>query len=258
MLITAERDGDTVSPERGVYLVDLSQKVTRDELRARVRTSLDRERDLRSQRGADVRAHRRRGRRDHLAGVDRPHLRLREVALRLRFEVRDPARAMRAPPPFSSTPTSRSATSRNTSRFSTGFRTARPGQTANVVATLKARTTPSSSTSSAATTIRSLVGPGADDDSSGTAALLETATDACRTPAAGDDRLRVVHRRRGRPLRQPRVRAPRGRRQAAHRRRAQQRHDRLGQRRAARQHHPLLERRHPRRAACRRDPVLAT
>ena len=38
VLITAERDGDTVTPDRGVYLVDLTRKVTRDELRARVRT----------------------------------------------------------------------------------------------------------------------------------------------------------------------------------------------------------------------------
>ncbi len=30
VLISAERDGDTISPERGVYLVDLDRKVTRD------------------------------------------------------------------------------------------------------------------------------------------------------------------------------------------------------------------------------------
>ena len=51
VLITAERDGDTVTPDRGVYLVDLTRKVTREELRSRIRTSLDRERDLRN-RGA--------------------------------------------------------------------------------------------------------------------------------------------------------------------------------------------------------------
>ena len=31
LLIVAERDGDTVSPERGVYLMDLSKRVTRDD-----------------------------------------------------------------------------------------------------------------------------------------------------------------------------------------------------------------------------------
>ena len=39
--------------------------------------------------------------------------------------------------------------------------------------------------------------------------------DPGRAPAAGDDRLRVVHRRGSGAARQPRVRAPRGRRQAA-------------------------------------------
>ncbi len=34
VLIVAERDGDTVSPERGVYLTDLTRRITRDELRA--------------------------------------------------------------------------------------------------------------------------------------------------------------------------------------------------------------------------------
>ena len=115
------------------------------------------------------------------------------------------------------------------------------GQTANVVATLKGTVNPeliyvvSSHYDSVA------IGPGADDDSSGTAALLETARMHGEAAAAGDDRLRVVHRRGGGPARQPRVRAARRRRQAVDRRRAQQRHGRVGQRSAARQHHPLLE-----------------
>lgn len=63
MLFVAERDGDTVSPERGVYLMDLSRTVTRDEVLARVRAQLAAEKDLqaRGQRmfeplAADVRA----------------------------------------------------------------------------------------------------------------------------------------------------------------------------------------------------------
>ena len=47
VLIVSERDGDTISPERGVYLVDLTRKVTVAELLERVRTNLARERDLR-------------------------------------------------------------------------------------------------------------------------------------------------------------------------------------------------------------------
>ena len=48
LLMVAERDGNTVSPERGVYLMDLTRKVTRDELLARVRRNLEAERDLRA------------------------------------------------------------------------------------------------------------------------------------------------------------------------------------------------------------------
>jgi hypothetical protein len=47
VLIVAERDGDTISPERSVYLTDLSRRVTLPELQERVRTSLAAERDLR-------------------------------------------------------------------------------------------------------------------------------------------------------------------------------------------------------------------
>ena len=134
-------------------------------------------------------------------------------------------------------------------------RTALDGRTANVVATLKGTVNPeliyvvSSHYDSVA------AGPGADDDTSGTAALLETARTPGRASAAGDDHLRVVHRRRGRAARQPRVRAAGGRGQDAGRRRAQQRHGRLGERLPARQHHPLLESGHPRRPARRGDAV---
>src|SRR6185503_16724032 len=48
ILIVAERDGDTVSLERGVYLTDLTQKVTRDELRARLKDNLAAEEALRA------------------------------------------------------------------------------------------------------------------------------------------------------------------------------------------------------------------
>jgi hypothetical protein len=48
--IVSERDGDTVSPERGLYLTDLRRTVSAEELLARVRASLGAERALR-QRG---------------------------------------------------------------------------------------------------------------------------------------------------------------------------------------------------------------
>jgi hypothetical protein len=48
--IVSERDGDTVSPERGLYLTDLRRTVSAEEVLARVRAMLRAERDLR-QRG---------------------------------------------------------------------------------------------------------------------------------------------------------------------------------------------------------------
>jgi DNA-binding beta-propeller fold protein YncE len=51
VLIVADRDGDTVSPERGVYVTDLTRRVTLDEVRSRMRAQLAHELQLR-ERGA--------------------------------------------------------------------------------------------------------------------------------------------------------------------------------------------------------------
>jgi hypothetical protein len=48
LIIGAERDGDTVSPQRGVYLVDLTAKVSRADLLARLQLDLKNETALRS------------------------------------------------------------------------------------------------------------------------------------------------------------------------------------------------------------------
>jgi hypothetical protein len=48
LLIVADRDGNTISPERGVYLMDLTREVTRDEVLDRVRSNLAAERALRA------------------------------------------------------------------------------------------------------------------------------------------------------------------------------------------------------------------
>ncbi len=48
ILIVAERDGDTVSPERGVYLVDLTREVAASTVLSRVRTMRAAELDLRT------------------------------------------------------------------------------------------------------------------------------------------------------------------------------------------------------------------
>jgi len=48
VLVTAERDGDTVSPERGLYLVSLDRRVTVPEVLARIDASLAAEKALRA------------------------------------------------------------------------------------------------------------------------------------------------------------------------------------------------------------------
>jgi len=48
LLVVAERDGDTISPERGVYLVDLTKRVTKEALIKRLDDNLASERALRA------------------------------------------------------------------------------------------------------------------------------------------------------------------------------------------------------------------
>lgn len=48
VLVVADRDGNTLSPERGVYLVDLERPVTREEVLERIEGNLEDERDLRA------------------------------------------------------------------------------------------------------------------------------------------------------------------------------------------------------------------
>ncbi len=49
LLIGAERDGDTISAERGVYLVDLTKKISLDELLARIENQRTAEKALRAE-----------------------------------------------------------------------------------------------------------------------------------------------------------------------------------------------------------------
>ena len=46
ILFGAERDGDTISPERGVYIMDIEHKISREELLGRIETCLATETDL--------------------------------------------------------------------------------------------------------------------------------------------------------------------------------------------------------------------
>lgn len=46
LLVVADRDGNTISPERGVYLVHLDREISREELRARIGRQRESEREL--------------------------------------------------------------------------------------------------------------------------------------------------------------------------------------------------------------------
>jgi len=46
VLFVSERDGDTMSPERGVYLMDLEKRISKEQLIERIETCLETERDL--------------------------------------------------------------------------------------------------------------------------------------------------------------------------------------------------------------------
>jgi Peptidase family M28 len=179
VLIVADREGDTVSPERGLYLVDLSRKVTRDDVRARLRASLDAEHALRAK-AKQLFA--------PLADTVTAIVNEASVARIYRYE--------KALFDFDSKHISRPG-NRLASAYlfdvykSFGYtpelqwfdrENALGGRTANVLATLKGTVNPeliyvvSSHYDSVAG------GPGADDDSSGTAALLETARILARRP----------------------------------------------------------------------------
>ena len=172
LLIVAERDGDTVSPERGVYLVDLTQKVTRAELRDRVRTNLAAEEALRvkSKRlfapiadavsvvTSEASTPRIFSYEEALFELDSKHI-TQPGNKRASAFLFDTYKSFGYEPEFQ--------------WFSPN--NALDGRTANVLATLKGTVNPelvyvvSSHYDSVA------AGPGADDDSSGTAALLESA-----------------------------------------------------------------------------------
>lgn len=172
LLIAAERDGDTVSIERGIYMVDLSKRVSRGDLRARVAANLAAEQGLRAKTqrifapvAAEIRA--------ALADASVARVYGYEKAL-FDFDskhITRPGNKLAGEYLF------------NTYK-SFGYepeyqwfaaRNALGGQTANVLATLKGTVNPelvyvvSSHYDSVA------IGPGADDDTSGTAALLEAA-----------------------------------------------------------------------------------
>ena len=172
ILIGAERDGNTVSPERGVYLVDLQKRITKTALIARLRAELRSEGTLKTNAirifqplAADIR-----------------QVVARESASRI-FDYE------KALFDFDSKNISKPG-NRKAAEFlfnsytSFGYqpeyqwfepRNAFEGKTANVIATLRGTTDPDLVYVVSSHFDSVEAGPGADDDSSGTAALLEAA-----------------------------------------------------------------------------------
>ncbi|MBA2304952.1 MAG: M20/M25/M40 family metallo-hydrolase [Acidobacteria bacterium] len=179
LLIVAERDGDTVSAERGVYLVDLSRRVTRDELRARLRSNLAAEQALREKTQRQFAT---------IAANVRQVVGQASVARIFGYEkalfdfdskhITRPGNRLASEYLFN---TYKSFGYEPEYQWFAG-RGALGGQTANVLATLRGTRNPelvyvvSSHYDSVA------IGPGADDDTSGTAALLETARILAKQP----------------------------------------------------------------------------
>jgi hypothetical protein len=168
--IVAERDGDTVSPERGVYLVDLRRRVTRDELLARVREQRSAELALRAEArrrfgpvAAEVRAATSNVSKDRIYGY------ARDLFLFDSKHITQPGNA-------------RAIAYLDSVYKSFGYETElqwwepRPGiRTANVVATLRGTVSPDVVYVVGSHFDSVDRGPGSDDNTSGTTMLLETA-----------------------------------------------------------------------------------
>lgn len=179
LLIQADRDGNTVSPERGVYVVDLNRKVTKAELIARLEKQLADETALRAEGqrmftpiAADVRRALEQG------SVNRVYE--HEKAL-FDFDSKHISR-----------PGNKLAIEYLTAAYrSFGYdaeqqcfenRTALGGKTCNVIAKLSGTENPELIYVVSSHFDSVQAGPGADDDTSGTAALLEAARMLAKHP----------------------------------------------------------------------------
>ena len=172
VLVVADRDGDTVSPARGVYLVDLTARVTRDDLRTRLTANLAGERALRAK-GAQM-----------FTPIADEVRRVVDTASTGRIFEYQKALFDFDSKHISKPDNARAAQYLFDTYTSFGYQpqyqsleapNALGGRTANVLATLPGTTHPQVLyvVSSHYDSVDD--GPGADDDSSGTAALLETA-----------------------------------------------------------------------------------
>ena len=179
VLIEAERDGDTVSPDRGIYLTTLDVRVSREALRARLESSLAGERSLRAF-----------GRKAYAPIADQVEQVLAGASVGKVFQhekalydldskhIKKPGNRLAAEYLFGA-------------YGSLGYQPeyqwfedsdALGGKAANVLATLRGTEDPDLVYVVSSHYDSVEAGPGADDDTSGTAALLESARLLARSP----------------------------------------------------------------------------
>lgn len=179
ILIVADRDGNTISPERGVYLLDLTRRHSRADILARVRSNAAAERELRAA-----------GRR-MFAPVDAAvRAAVRDISVARIYEYE---RALfQFDSKYITQPGNRRAIEYLAATLRSfgyepelqWFEPESGVRTANVIATLRGRVSPELIyvVSSHFDSVED--GPGADDNTSGTAALLEVARVLARRPQA--------------------------------------------------------------------------
>lgn len=179
VLIQADRDGDTVSTERGLYLVHLDRKVTPDELIARLEKNLASELALQTE-----------GRRIFAPIASDVQRTVSQASVNRVYEYQ------KALFDFDSKHVSKLGNQQAIEYLyeaykSLGYepvkqcfdlRAALGGKTCNVYATLRGTENPDLVYIIGSHFDSVPVGPGADDDSSGTAALLEAARVLAKTP----------------------------------------------------------------------------
>lgn len=172
ILIEADRDGDTVSPEHGVYLVDLDRKVTKADLIARLERNLTSETALQNRVGEMYRPL-----------VEEIRRTVAEVSVTRIYEYEKALFDFDSK--HISQPGHQKAAEYLHRMFSAfGYqpeyqwfepRGAYGGRAANVIATLRGTENPDLIYVISSHYDSVVAGPGADDNSSGTAALLEAA-----------------------------------------------------------------------------------
>jgi hypothetical protein len=174
LLVQADRDGDTISPARGLYLVDLTGRISQNALAARLQAQLRQETDLRNRMtaayaplDAEIRAATSRISTTRVFECQRAQAAFgsKHVTQPGNLQALEHLRQMYAS--FGYTP--------EVQWFNAGGGPKPGPRTANVVATLRGTTNPELMYVASSHFDSVTAGPGADDDTSGTCALLEVA-----------------------------------------------------------------------------------